>query len=582
MVTASIVRIRNHTNLTFFIKVGSSSKTGGSAENVQCDDGVIAVVPGFDQEVENLYVPWLILTLTGLEVSLKGTSEVARCVIAPLQEDDANDWLQFRTVDWKPVSEDRWKYVGRRHTFLGTYGRNEELNLDIFLDDDRLERPSIVDYLHFNRCSLDGPLNTVFLNIFDLAPVMTVPNAVLNNTFVESFGAFHAAVEVYEEEWSFYKSQAGLHSGGVRQSPSRRNHPVHVYRQSICMGETNLRKWEVHYLISCRLAPEWPGSSYRLLRKNCIHYCDEFLLALGVKGVPSWVKGLHETLAKVEISSATDIASSINTGDETTSLSNGNFQKMVSHRRDFNKRRRRINFNRRKSRCGQQMHDDFDQDQDAFLFHSIMRPYTPVLENDVKVGDDGKFDIETQFAGKLVLSKLQFKRAVASVAKDDGGSNCQIGNVDIVYDETAASSDLIKHHSLIKSVILALSEAIYWDKAQITHEDAELVYMSFLAPAVLQNLRSRIREALDMSVGWDRQDCVGDDGVVNWITLYWVMNWQPKNAKEDLLLSRIVIRAQREFWRPRRGFLDLHDAFAAEETLDGNSSEFDAESDRGF
>jgi len=110
--------------------------------------------------------------------------------------------------------------------------------------------------------------------------------------------AFHAAVEVYREEWSFYRTP-NPNSCGVCKSMRPRHHPVHVYRQSINLGQTTLKDWEVRYLIRGVLAAKWPGSRYDLLHQNCIHFCDELLLSLGVKPVPNWVKGLHETGASV-------------------------------------------------------------------------------------------------------------------------------------------------------------------------------------------------------------------------------------------------------------------------------------------
>merc|ERR1712032_1579601 len=115
---------------------------------------------------------------------------------------------------------------------------------------------------------------------------------------IQSVGAFHAAVEVYGEEWSFYRTPNPT-SCGVCKSLRPRNHPVHVYRQSVNLGQTKLKEWEVRYLIRARLAHKWLGGTYDLLHRNCIHFCDELLLSLGVKPSPSWVSGLHETGATV-------------------------------------------------------------------------------------------------------------------------------------------------------------------------------------------------------------------------------------------------------------------------------------------
>jgi len=149
------------------------------------------------------------------------------------------------------------------------------------------------ELVHFDFSTKCAPTDTVFLNVFDLASSMTFTNALLNNTLFSTFGVFHAAVEVYGEEWSFYKTVTPS-SCGVCKSLRPRHHPVHVYRQSIHMGETRLKEWEVRYLIRGKLATKWPGGGYDLFHRNCIHFCDELLLSLGVRGVPPWVRALHE------------------------------------------------------------------------------------------------------------------------------------------------------------------------------------------------------------------------------------------------------------------------------------------------
>jgi len=155
---------------------------------------------------------------------------------------------------------------------------------------------SLVELLHFEHAVRCAPQNTVpvFLNVFDLASALSIPNAVLCNTLCTTLGAFHAAVEVYNEEWSFYRTP-NPSSCGVCKSLRPRQHPVHVYRQSLNLGQTTLKDWEVRYLIRGKLASKWPGGRYDLLNRNCIHFCDELLLSLGVRPVPTWVRNLHET-----------------------------------------------------------------------------------------------------------------------------------------------------------------------------------------------------------------------------------------------------------------------------------------------
>eukprot|EP00929_Paragymnodinium_shiwhaense_P069532 TRINITY_DN35060_c0_g1_i1.p1 TRINITY_DN35060_c0_g1~~TRINITY_DN35060_c0_g1_i1.p1 ORF type:complete len:446 (+),score=71.05 TRINITY_DN35060_c0_g1_i1:104-1441(+) len=144
--------------------------------------------------------------------------------------------------------------------------------------------------LHANCASPD----TVFLNVFDLVSATTFANSVLNNSLFKTVGAFHTTVEVYGEEWGFYKLPDS-NECGVFRSRIKRRHPTHVFRQSLDMGATGLREWEVCNLIRHEVLPNWPSGRYDLLHCNCIHFCDGLLRLLGVEGVPPWVRGLHET-----------------------------------------------------------------------------------------------------------------------------------------------------------------------------------------------------------------------------------------------------------------------------------------------
>lgn len=285
---------------TFVVRSGdyfSTARIGGKPSA----DGVIKVPPGFDQPSDGLSVPWECMTRTGLTIveAVSGSdveAEALHCVVGPWETgSDGCDWLRYHTDSWAPAATDRWLLLGRRH-LLGAVGTAVEVHLTF--RDARSSTESgpakLAELAHFERAALCAPSSTVFLNVFDLASALSIPNAILNNTMMTSVGAFHAAVEVYNEEWSFYRTP-NPHSCGVCKSQRPRNHPVHVYRQSVNLGKTSLKDWEVQYLVRARLAPKWPGGTYDLLNRNCIHFCDELLLSLGVQSVPPWVRGLHET-----------------------------------------------------------------------------------------------------------------------------------------------------------------------------------------------------------------------------------------------------------------------------------------------
>eukprot|EP00927_Polykrikos_kofoidii_P026196 TRINITY_DN23369_c0_g1_i1.p1 TRINITY_DN23369_c0_g1~~TRINITY_DN23369_c0_g1_i1.p1 ORF type:complete len:463 (-),score=81.74 TRINITY_DN23369_c0_g1_i1:78-1334(-) len=299
MVVASVVQLRNNTMRTFNVLAGDIFSTP-QVDGQPLADGTIEVPPGFDSSVDGLVVPWEALTRQGLVLTEVGRDDMVRCIVGPKEEDDANnDWIQLHSATWEPLLPERWPIVGKRH-ILGAVGNSSDWQLSF--RDARLnpknDDATLAEVVHFERAVTAAPLNTVFLNVFDLASALSIPNAILCNTVFSTIGAFHAAVEVYGEEWSFYRTPSS-DSCGVCRSIHPRQHPVHVYRQSVNMGETTLREWEVRYLIRGNLAQKWPGGEYDLLHRNCIHFCDELLLSLGVGPVPPWVRGLHETGASV-------------------------------------------------------------------------------------------------------------------------------------------------------------------------------------------------------------------------------------------------------------------------------------------
>lgn len=259
-------------------------------------DGLIEVGPGFDHSLEGLVVPWEQLTTNGLEITEEHSGALIRCIVGPIAQDtDDRDWLQLRSAKWEPIAKHRWVPLGKRHHF-GLAGCN--LDFELAFRDSRgpgsTEPANIEEILQFELITRCLSPNTVYLNVFDLASTLSIPNALLSNNAFNMTGAFHAAIEVFGEEWSFYRTP-NPNACGICKSLRPRQHPVHVYRQSINLGETKLKDWEVRYLVRGKMASRWLGGKYHLLQRNCIHFCDELALALGVQPVPSWVRSLHET-----------------------------------------------------------------------------------------------------------------------------------------------------------------------------------------------------------------------------------------------------------------------------------------------
>lgn len=318
MVVGLVARVRNASSRTFYIvQAGDpfyTPKIGGELTG----DDPFEVPPGFDEQAEGLVVPWAATSRCGLVIGEASSPDTVRCVVGPTDLDGGtNDWLRLHESAWEPLAQGRWLALGPRH-LLGTIGGVVELTLT-FRDSrscfngknsisDQLSQGGtseksmpaqlIAECSHFEQEAACAPANTVFLNVFDLIPGASIPNAVLCNTMVKTFGAFHAAVEVYGEEWSFYRQQ-NPDECGICRSRKPREHPVHVYRQSVNLGTTPLKDWEVFNIIRRDVLPLWPSSRYDLIHCNCIHFCDEFLQRLGANPAPSWVKGLHETGAAI-------------------------------------------------------------------------------------------------------------------------------------------------------------------------------------------------------------------------------------------------------------------------------------------
>lgn len=298
MVVAQVAHVRNNTLSTFRVKGGDPFYTP-CVDGKPCVDGLVEVTPGFDQTAAGIVVPWeSSFRSASLEITEVESGQVLHCVVGPVDSDGeaARDWLQFRTSLWEPCMSEKWIPLGRQH-ILGLVGGSVEIQLDF-----RDARPqsteikaSLAEVVHVELATKCVPHGTVFLNIFDLASGFTIPNAMLNNTLFSTIGGFHAAVEVYGEEWSFYRTPNPA-ACGVCKSLRPRHNPVHVYRQSLNLGLTPLKDWEVRYLIRGKLAKMWPGGGYDILRRNCIHFSDELLLCLGVQQVPGWVRCGHETL----------------------------------------------------------------------------------------------------------------------------------------------------------------------------------------------------------------------------------------------------------------------------------------------
>eukprot|EP00928_Gymnodinium_smaydae_P074277 TRINITY_DN57344_c0_g1_i1.p1 TRINITY_DN57344_c0_g1~~TRINITY_DN57344_c0_g1_i1.p1 ORF type:complete len:358 (+),score=33.65 TRINITY_DN57344_c0_g1_i1:46-1119(+) len=134
-----------------------------------------------------------------------------------------------------------------------------------------------------------APLDSlVTLHVYDVSTesVVSAANLVLKTI---GTGAFHAAVEIGGVEWSYGYNDSETRTGVFDCEPKKCD--MHIYRESIEMGRTNLSSDEVDELLY-RLQKEWLGHQYDLLRRNCCVFSDTFCQELGVGPIPARIRNL--------------------------------------------------------------------------------------------------------------------------------------------------------------------------------------------------------------------------------------------------------------------------------------------------
>lgn len=325
MVVCRIVRIVNSTNRTFVVQPNDPFYTPKIREQ-EGRSIEVEIPPGFDDPCENVVLPWYSSAFGGLYIrevvkraepgengeqvfgpddaggirivtgpNALASEETVKIggVMFPDVDPEKLEWLELYDYDWEPVLQERWIPLGPVHSWF-TVGKEVELQLSFRGREDS----SLPEIVQFDWALENLPSSTVLLNVYDLSANLSFTNDILNNSFMKSMGAFHAAIEVYGDEWGFYKTPIPMNTG-ICKNRRPKEHPVHVYRQSINLGKTQLKDWELRWLIHGKLAQSWKGATYDVLNQNCIHFCDELAMHLGVAPVPRWITGLHETGAAV-------------------------------------------------------------------------------------------------------------------------------------------------------------------------------------------------------------------------------------------------------------------------------------------
>mmetsp|Transcript_6185 Transcript_6185/g.19262 ORF Transcript_6185/g.19262 Transcript_6185/m.19262 type:complete len:194 (-) Transcript_6185:65-646(-) len=131
-----------------------------------------------------------------------------------------------------------------------------------------------------------GRRQQVWLHVYDIDQVTAWLNeAVLR---AANLGAFHCGVEVLGDEWFFAWGESDA-TGVMWNEP--RQHQVHIYRESLCMGETPLTDSEIRALLANTMDC-WSASSYHPIKRNCVTFAEELLGLLRVsEPFPAWVRG---------------------------------------------------------------------------------------------------------------------------------------------------------------------------------------------------------------------------------------------------------------------------------------------------
>mmetsp|Transcript_52638 Transcript_52638/g.150709 ORF Transcript_52638/g.150709 Transcript_52638/m.150709 type:complete len:226 (-) Transcript_52638:40-717(-) len=125
----------------------------------------------------------------------------------------------------------------------------------------------------------------VWLNVYDInATTRRLSGALM----AVNLGAFHVGVEVLGDEWFFAWGDTDF-SGVLWNEP--KSHQVHIFRESLCMGESTLTEDEVRRVMN-EFMDSWLCNSYHPITRNCVTFAEELVGALRVpESFPRWIRG---------------------------------------------------------------------------------------------------------------------------------------------------------------------------------------------------------------------------------------------------------------------------------------------------
>jgi len=131
---------------------------------------------------------------------------------------------------------------------------------------------------------------TVNLHIYDVRGNFAIEY--MNTLFrMLGTGAFHVAVEVCGDEWSYGFVPKPDGCTGVFNCAPGQNKNFGHHRETLIIGETPKTVFEIDNILDVMVG-KWFGQEYDLLRHNCCNFCDELCRELGVGGIPQWVMNL--------------------------------------------------------------------------------------------------------------------------------------------------------------------------------------------------------------------------------------------------------------------------------------------------
>lgn len=150
--------------------------------------------------------------------------------------------------------------------------------------------PSVVTEV----CASQSEDSRVSLNIYELNPMFELLNQLVLRK--NQMGIFHCGVEIYHVEFSFVFSTSSDETGVRQYIPKQSTN--YKFRESIHIGWTDLSVERTNYIVSS-LAPEWPARSYHITRRNCLHFSEALIDALGFRQqFPQWLKSVSEIAMK--------------------------------------------------------------------------------------------------------------------------------------------------------------------------------------------------------------------------------------------------------------------------------------------